>query len=127
MKCTQTNGILAGRRKNRERPHSRSSSSSSCATIETLDVATERDETATLQVTRDCKICGESRLEFHFVPATFDCQHQVDYCSLCLQAWISSSLDDRGWDSIRCPATECRSTLKTEEIQVHADRETFER
>ena len=126
MKCTQTNGILAEGPNSHEIPHSWNSSSSSWA-IETPDDATELNEIATRQITRDCKICGESRLEFHFVSATFNCQHQIDYCSECLQAWISSTLEDRGWDSIRCPATECGSTLKTEEIQMHADRETFER
>ena len=106
-------------------PFSRpSSSSSSWVTMEFQNDAAENNETET---TKDCTICGESRLDHHFVPATFNCQHNVDYCSECLRAWISSSLEGRGWDKIRCPATECGSTLKTEDIQAHADRETFER
>jgi len=83
--------------------------------------------TANPKMTRECVICGESRYERHFVPATLSCQHKIDYCSECLRTWVSSSLESNGWDSIRCPDTKCGAILTTENVQDVADRETFER
>lgn len=84
----------------------------------------QRDEDTT---TRECGICNDSKWNCDFVSATQDCQHEVDYCTTCLQAWISSSLERNGWDNIRCPESECAVKLGVGNIQQHADRETFEK
>jgi hypothetical protein len=87
----------------------------------------EEIEESSSAATKECGICGDAWLDYRFVAATYDCQHEINYCTLCLQSWISSSLESRGWDNIRCPESDCGAKLEVENIQQHADRETFEK
>jgi hypothetical protein len=78
-------------------------------------------------ITRDCNICGEAQAGQQFLPATLDCDHDIDYCRECLQNWIESQMDTKGWDKITCPETQCRKTLDANDIQRSVAKETYQR
>ena len=76
--------------------------------------------------TRRCIICDEDMLEDHFPSqVTQQCSHDTYTCKSCIQAWLASQLQQRGWDMIVCP--ECSSHLHQDDMQNHADRDTYDR
>lgn len=87
----------------------------------------DENERSSNDAVKECGVCGEGRLDYLFVAATYNCQHEINYCTSCLQNWISASLESRGWDNIRCPESDCSAKLEAENIQQHADKETFEK
>jgi Zinc finger, C3HC4 type (RING finger) len=78
-------------------------------------------------VMRDCNICGDAQAGEQFLPATLECDHDIDYCRQCLKSWIISQMDTKRWDKITCPETQCRKTLDASDIQRGGDRETYQK
>ena len=78
------------------------------------------------QKTRRCIVCDEDMSEDHFPSqVTQQCSHDTYICKSCIQAWLASQLQQRGWDMIVCP--ECSSHLHQDDMENHADRDTYDR
>jgi hypothetical protein len=77
-------------------------------------------------VDRECSVCGNSYpLELFHLPS-WDCTHDSNCCRTCLQNWIKSQLETKGWDKICCPENECEEILQVNDIQRCALAETYE-
>jgi len=77
-----------------------------------------------------CLICTDEKdLIDSFPPEvpTEKCNHSVNTCSECLQEWVKSELDSKGWDKISCP--ECKEVLRYAEVRaaIATDEELFSR
>ncbi|KAF5673668.1 e3 ubiquitin ligase ari7 [Fusarium circinatum] len=58
------------------------------------------------------------------------CKHTIEFCTPCLQRHIASQLEqlDKNTDDIiRCPSQTCQRLLAYEEIQLYAQKETFDK
>lgn len=75
----------------------------------------------------ECIICTEEFTSELPPPPwiTLTCLHQPSVCTPCMQRSISSDLQNKLWNQIKCP--ECDSSLIYEDIQRLADAETFAR
>lgn len=75
----------------------------------------------------ECIICTEEFTSELRPPPwiTLTCLHQPSVCTSCMQRSISSDLQNKLWNQIKCP--ECDSLLIYEDIQRLADAETFTR
>jgi hypothetical protein len=76
--------------------------------------------------TRDCAVCGEATPIIE-LPSLSSCSHEAQTCSNCYATWISSRLEESGWQEVKCPGTTCRINLTHEEIKAYATKEVFER
>ncbi|KAF2755675.1 hypothetical protein EJ05DRAFT_540349 [Pseudovirgaria hyperparasitica] len=75
---------------------------------------------------RDCIICGDTCAPYDYPgQISTKCAHEPSCCTDCIQAWIASELESKGWDKIRCP--ECLILLEHAEIRSLATNATFER
>jgi hypothetical protein len=74
---------------------------------------------------QDCSICGESKDGDHYSPPTWECSHDIDCCNACLQLWIASQLESKGWKKITCPDTKCKRVMDANDIQRNAEPETY--
>jgi hypothetical protein len=81
---------------------------------------------AAASLTRDCAVCGEST-PIISLPSLSSCTHEAQTCSNCYATWISSRLEESGWQEVKCPGTSCRTHLTHEEIKAYATQEVFER
>ncbi|KAF1990162.1 hypothetical protein K402DRAFT_325645 [Aulographum hederae CBS 113979] len=77
--------------------------------------------------TKTCTTCLDELRPFEFplVLPTSKCKHRNQTCSICLQKWIASCLEDKGWDHITCP--ECTVTLEHSDVRAFASVETFQK
>ncbi|OCK78663.1 hypothetical protein K432DRAFT_255370, partial [Lepidopterella palustris CBS 459.81] len=75
---------------------------------------------------RTCAVCNDSKpLDDFPLQPTARCAHQPNTCHICLQTWISSSLESKGFDRITC--SECDGKLEYDDILNLASPETFHR
>ena len=58
---------------------------------------------------------------------TASCKHELNVCKQCLSTSISSQLDNKRWNRIGCPASDCEELLEYRDIQAYADPQTFTR
>lgn len=105
---------------------------------ETFDAAiarqTQRDEVQarearlreTASRTRDCAVCGDATLVVE-LPSLSSCTHDANVCADCFSAWLSSQLEENGWQEVKCPGATCKIQLTYEEIKVFASKDVFER
>lgn len=74
-----------------------------------------------------CNVCYET-LDANNTPQqriTSTCQHEPDVCSQCLTTSINTQFSDNVWDQIQCPT--CRERLGYHDMQIFAEKQTFER
>ncbi|OQO07977.1 hypothetical protein B0A48_06770 [Cryoendolithus antarcticus] len=71
---------------------------------------------AAASLLRSCVVCGDDKLPFLFPSSSVStsCTHEILTCKECLQAWLTSELDSKGTESIKCP--ECPSVLTPEDF-----------
>lgn len=81
---------------------------------------------AAASLTRDCAVCGEAT-PIISLPSLSSCTHEAQTCSNCYATWISSRLEESGWQEVKCPGTTCRTHLTHEEIKAYATQAVFER
>lgn len=76
---------------------------------------------------RACAVCSDEKqpLEFPAKPPSAVCEHTVNTCKDCLQQWISSELESKGWDRLNCP--ECSVQLQHDDVFRGASEEDFQR
>lgn len=97
--------------------------------IKDIEEEEQRAEERRLEVERlrqkECCVCGDSKepTDFPAKAPTGGCEHRPGTCKECLQSWMSSELDTKGCDGIKCP--ECTQTLEYNEVQEAASAETF--
>ncbi|RMX92529.1 hypothetical protein D0868_13358 [Hortaea werneckii] len=74
---------------------------------------------------RDCVVCGDTKdpLDFPVKTPTPGCRHPPRLCTECLHSWITSELDSKGCEGIKCP--ECPQTLQHGDVRQAASQETF--
>jgi hypothetical protein len=73
----------------------------------------------------ECVVCSES-LPLAHVPSLATCTHVPQTCPNCFATWIESELEKKGWQSIKCPGSDCRVILAHHEVQQYATRSVFE-
>jgi hypothetical protein len=73
----------------------------------------------------ECAVCSET-VPTSDVPYLDNCTHEPQTCGDCFAAWIESELEKKGWQSIKCPGSNCRVILAHDEVQKYATREVFE-
>lgn len=83
--------------------------------------------TQVLQQHRECVVCGDARgtRDFPTKPPTAACEHQPHTCSDCLARWISSEVDTKATEGIKC--SECPQVLTYNDILRAASPATFAR
>lgn len=74
----------------------------------------------------ECSICGDYQSDDKYLPPTWDCPHEFNYCSDCLEGWISSQLETVGWERVSCPHTDCRRVLDQNDVQRCASAEIYD-
>lgn len=76
---------------------------------------------------RMCVICSDEMhpLDFPAKPPSRECTHTVNTCTNCLEKWVATDLDGRGWERISCP--ECGCALDHNDIHRAAAPEVFAR
>ena len=76
---------------------------------------------------RLCIICTDAKQigKFPQGKITACCGHEPQVCSKDVQIWITSELESKGWQNIRCP--ECREPLERSDIRKLASKKTFAR
>ena len=76
---------------------------------------------------KTCIICTDNLhvLEFDIKPPTARCDHPIDTCHNCLQQWVASEFESKGWEHIKCP--QCPEQLEFADMQAAADPEVFTR
>nr|OQO23940.1 hypothetical protein B0A51_11069 [Rachicladosporium sp. CCFEE 5018] len=65
---------------------------------------------------KSCIVCDDDKLPFLFPALTVSasCTHESLTCKDCLQSWLTSELDSKGTESIKCP--ECPAVLTPEDF-----------
>lgn len=68
-----------------------------------------------------CILCKTSKPHSEFVTRriTSSCWHEPATCLPCLQAWISHSVNTRGWDNCTCP--ECGDSMTHDDIDAFVE------
>ncbi|XTI93253.1 hypothetical protein V2W45_1430445 [Cenococcum geophilum] len=76
---------------------------------------------------RLCIICTDAKQigKFPQGKITACCGHEPQVCSEDVQIWITSELESKGWENIRCP--ECRELLERSDIRKLASKKTLAR
>ena len=76
---------------------------------------------------RSCIICTDAKQigKFPQGKITACCGHEPQVCSEDVQIWITSELESKGWENIRCP--ECREPLERSDVRKLASKKTFAR
>jgi hypothetical protein len=76
--------------------------------------------------TRSCIVCSDSKSVTNFpISTTVRCTHPPQTCLECLQSWIASSMESKGWDKVTCP--ECDEKLDYENMKTLAAPDMFAR
>lgn len=75
---------------------------------------------------RDCVAC-EQQFPVETLVSFTECSHQPETCTECCASWIAAQLDNKTWNEIICPTTECMARLQHHEVQKYASPEVFER
>ena len=80
-------------------------------------------------VASECVICYNSYDLDNtlFCQPTASCKHELNVCKPCLSGSISAQLDNKRWNRIGCPASDCGELLEYRNIQAYADPQTFAR
>ncbi|KAF2741423.1 hypothetical protein EJ04DRAFT_423048 [Polyplosphaeria fusca] len=86
----------------------------------------EVERHAALILDRECIVCGDA-LPMTDFPVLDGCTHDSETCLTCFQAWISSELNDKTWNALRCPANGCQVVLEYHDVQQYATRDGYER
>ena len=75
----------------------------------------------------ECKVCLEQKLpdEFPSRNPTEVCDHPIQCCKPCLAQSITSALEGRIWDDIRCPI--CNIQLQHQDVAKFSSKDIFER
>ena len=75
----------------------------------------------------ECIACFERLTENHHSVSKISevYAHEVNLCQICLSQSIATQFTTKMWNHIDCP--ECGSRLNADDINRHADRETFDR
>jgi hypothetical protein len=79
------------------------------------------------RIRQTCAICKETRHVAHFstwAPTT-RCKHPSQTCVPCMQKWIATCIETKGWDSCICP--ECSEPLAYDDVKLFATQEVFDR
>ncbi|KAF2788030.1 hypothetical protein K505DRAFT_256436 [Melanomma pulvis-pyrius CBS 109.77] len=74
-----------------------------------------------------CQVCKESRHIAHFstwAPTT-RCVHPSQTCVSCMQKWIATCMETKGWNTCICP--ECGEPLAYDDVKLFATQEVFAR
>ncbi|KAF2692067.1 hypothetical protein K458DRAFT_286283 [Lentithecium fluviatile CBS 122367] len=74
----------------------------------------------------ECIVCGET-VPTPDLPYLVSCTHEPQTCRDCFAAWIGSELENKDWQSIKCPGSDCRVILAHEEVKQYATKEVFEK
>lgn len=74
-----------------------------------------------------CVICTEDYPHDDFLLPTSSCAHEADYCRACMQQVITTELNSKGWDKIRCPGVNCKQLLSDADVLRHAPRKVYDR
>lgn len=74
-----------------------------------------------------CTICKEADHPSVFPPRriTATCTHATKTCKECIQLWIETCVDTRGWDRVTCP--QCGQPMSYEDVRAFADEDLFKR
>ncbi|OQO10447.1 hypothetical protein B0A48_03744 [Cryoendolithus antarcticus] len=83
---------------------------------ETIAAAEAARIKAAASLLKSCVVCGDDKLPCLYPTATVStfCTHEIATCKDCLQGWLTSELDSKGTESIKCP--ECPSVLTPEDF-----------
>ncbi|KAF2266075.1 hypothetical protein CC78DRAFT_164676 [Lojkania enalia] len=76
---------------------------------------------------RICEVCKDSKhLEaFPTRATTSRCSHGRNACTDCIQKWIESCMETKGWDHCVCP--ECVESLEYSDVKYFATEDAFAR
>ncbi|KAK3388837.1 hypothetical protein B0T20DRAFT_86585 [Sordaria brevicollis] len=73
-----------------------------------------------------CSVCLDSKnLSLMAYKITPGCNHKPTVCNACLGHWITSELETKMWDRIKCP--ECPKPLEFAYVRRNAPRSVFKR
>ena len=77
----------------------------------------------------ECLICYDSfdTVKTPMRQPTSTCEHEVNICTSCLSASISSQLETKLWTRISCPASACDKLLGYDDVQEFAEPRIFAR
>lgn len=72
-----------------------------------------------------CEVCRDPKVPtaFPIRQCTSKCTHPPHTCIECIQKWISSCIEYKGWDKCICP--ECSQPLAHDDIKFFATEEVF--
>jgi hypothetical protein len=79
------------------------------------------------RIRQTCAVCKETRHIAHYstwAPTT-RCKHPSQTCVPCMQKWIATCIETKGWDSCMCP--ECSEPLAYDDVKLFATQEVFAR
>jgi hypothetical protein len=88
----------------------------------TLHIATSINVQPDLSI---CEVCREAKgtLAFPVRQCTGKCRHPPHTCVTCIEQWISSCVETKGWDQCVCP--ECKERLSYEDVKFFATEDVF--
>jgi hypothetical protein len=79
------------------------------------------------RIRQTCAVCKETRHIAHYstwAPTT-RCKHPSQTCVPCMQKWIATCIETKGWDGCICP--ECSEPLAYDDVKLFATQEVFAR
>ncbi|KAF2186992.1 hypothetical protein K469DRAFT_571506 [Zopfia rhizophila CBS 207.26] len=76
---------------------------------------------------RICEVCKDTKhVElFSKRPTTTSCAHPPNTCKGCIEKWIESCIENKGWDQCVCP--ECSEKLTYDDVKHSTTEEVFTR
>jgi hypothetical protein len=78
---------------------------------------------------KDCLICADTKpySDFPVLLLSDDCTHLPQTCLDCVQIHIRTIMESKTWHAkvVTCP--ECNSPIAYNEVQLYADKATFQR
>lgn len=100
--------------------------SSTATKVREQDLVNKHDRKLPVVTSRLCVVCAVNKPSVHFpVRPTARCTHPASTCRACLQSWIASSIDSKGWKRIGCP--DCDETLQHTDVRRLAAPAIFEK
>ncbi|KAF2736589.1 hypothetical protein EJ04DRAFT_432509 [Polyplosphaeria fusca] len=74
---------------------------------------------------RICEVCKDAKQlsKFPSRATTSSCAHGRNTCTECIQRWIETCMDSKGWDHCVCP--ECVESLEYDDVKALATNEVF--
>ncbi|KAK3372590.1 hypothetical protein B0H63DRAFT_551323 [Podospora didyma] len=78
---------------------------------------------------KDCVICADSKPlnEFPLLCVSKNCNHSPDACLDCIQRQLRMAMEDKIWCADVVTCSQCNASLEYNEVQLYADRATFEK